>query len=93
MIIRSVYVNELSSMNGKKIEYKITTCEEDGCEQYGIQVITDAKDYHEEETVNAISTDKEFVKEVLTYLYQNSVDAGHFKDVLEDYLLKIENVD
>ena len=93
MIIRRVYVNELSSMNGKKIEYKITTCEEDGCEQYGIQVITDAKDYHEEETVNAISTDKEFVKEVITYLYQNSVDAVHFKDVLEDYLLKIENVD
>lgn len=93
MSTQSVYVNELTSMEGKKIEYRITACEKDGCEQYGIQVITDAKDYHEEETVDMISPDKDFVKEIITYLYQNSVDTVHFKDVLDDYILKSENVD
>ena len=93
MATQSVYVNELSYMDGKKIEYKITTCEKDNCEQYGIQVITDAKDYHEEDTVNAISPDKNFVEEIITYLYQNSIDTIHFKDVLEDYILQSEKVD
>lgn len=93
MSTRSVYVNELTSMEGKKIEYRITTGEKDGCEQYGIQVITDTKDYHEEEAVDMISPDKNFVKEIITYLYQNSIDTIHFKDVLEDYILKSEKVD
>ncbi len=93
MSTQSVYVNELSSMEGKKIDYKITTYEKDGCKQYGIQVVTDAKDYHEEESVDMISPDKNFVEEIIKYLYQNSVDTIHFKDVLEDYILKSEKVD
>lgn len=93
MSTQSVCVNELTSMEGKRIEYRITTCEKDGSEHYGIQVITDAKDYREDEAVDMISPDKNFVEEIITYLYQNSIDTVHFKDVLEDYILESEKVD
>lgn len=60
---------------------------------YGIKIssVVGDSDEREDTAVELISRDKEIVEKLIEYLYENSVDTIHFKDVVEDYIFKLNN--
>lgn len=91
MNIKNLHEKNFSTL-GKTVFYNLAKTESAGKNYFGIQIITQAKDYLDEETIKDISPNEDFVKKIINYLYENAVDNTHFKDVTEDYILKIEGV-
>lgn len=91
MNIKNLQEKNFSSLK-KTVFYNLTWVEYKGGKSFGIQIITKAKDYTEEEIIKNISSNEDFVKKIINYLFENAVDTIHFKDVTEDYILKLESV-
>ena len=89
MNIKNLYEKNFSSLE-KTVFYNLTCDKFGGKKNWGIQIITKTNGYAEEETIKNISLDEKFVKKIINYLYENSVDTIHFKDVIEDYIFKLE---
>ena len=85
-------------MNGggraiKTIEYNLCkSITEDGETGFGIQVVVHFKNFCEEETIESISVDENFVKMLIKFLYDYRIDVIHFKDIVSDYMLNSEEV-
>ena len=91
MNIKNLQEKNFSSLK-KTVFYNLTWVEYEGEKSFGIQIITKTKDYTEEEIIKNISSNEDFVKKIINYLFENAVDTIHFKDVTEDYILKLESV-
>lgn len=92
MIIKTFCEKNLSSMGGKIIRYNLCEVKYGSYIHYGIQIAEHIGKTHNKETLENISTNKDFVHELLLYLCENLIDTVHFKDIVEDYLLKSENI-
>ncbi len=90
MIIRNLYEKSLPIMNNKVIKYNICENKYSGQTHYGIQIIEEIGRKHNEEMIESISPNKNFVYGLLSYLCENTVDTVHFKDIVDDYILKNE---
>ena len=55
---------------------------------YGIRIISYQKDLVDEDAIEKISDDEEFVLELIKYLYENSIDTIFFRDVVKEMLVK-----
>lgn len=56
---------------------------------YGIEIMLKSKNKNEDLKISDISKDKNIVVNLIKYLYENSVDTIHFKDIVEDYVASI----
>ena len=71
---------------------KYNLCEtqsEDGL-QYGIQLIVNSENQKEEIAIENISNNKQYVLDLITYLYENAIDTIHFRDVIIDYMNSLD---
>lgn len=93
MSVKEVYEKVLSVEILKTIRYSIVEKLIDGFVHYGIKIssVVGDSDEREDTAVELISRDKEIVEKLIEYLYENSVDTIHFKDVVEDYIFKLNN--
>ncbi len=91
MNIKNLHEKNFFSL-GKTVFYNLIQAEFEGKSSFGIQVITKAASYSEEEIIKDISPNEDFVKKIINYLYENAVDNTHFKDVTEDYILNLESI-
>ncbi len=86
MVVKNVYQKSIPCM-GKTIEYKmLESFYDDYSYYYGIQIKEFYKDNYFEELIEDISSNKTFVYNLITYLYENGIDTVHFKDIVEDYM-------
>ena len=86
MVIKNIYQKSIPCMN-KTIKYEMLETFYDDCICYGIQIKEFYKDNYFEELIEDISSNKAFVNNLITYLYENAVDTVHFKDIIEDYIV------
>jgi hypothetical protein len=77
-------------MGGKVIDYNVCEDEHDNAIHYGIQVTDRTGEDYNEEMIEDISPSKDFIYNLLMYLYENSIDTVHFRDIVEDYIFKSE---
>lgn len=91
MIIKNFCEKSLPTAYGKVIKYNICESEYSGHTHYGIHIIEQIGEDQIEETIENISPNKNFVCDLLTYLCENLIDTVHFKDIVEDYLIKSED--
>ena len=91
MDIKNLYEKNFSSL-GKTVFYNLVKTQDEGENSFGIQIVTKSRSYEEKETIKDISQKEDFVKKIINYLYENAVDTTHFKDVVEDYILKMEGI-
>ncbi|MBQ2672121.1 MAG: hypothetical protein IJG00_04890 [Clostridia bacterium] len=91
MDIKNLYEKNFSSLN-KTVFYNLVKTKSEGKDSFGIQIVTKLRNYEEKEIINDISRKEDFVKKIINYLYENAVDTTHFKDVVEDYILKMEGI-
>ena len=77
-----------NSLGGRILEYSLV--EENMLSKkdtfYGIKLTLKSKKINEEVIINRISKEKTVVKNLLEYLYENSIDTIHFKDIVDDYM-------
>ncbi len=83
-IIREI---TLKSMENKIIRYFILKNCESAFIKYGIgiQEVCDGK--FNEEKIENISSNKDFVLELIDYLCDHAIDTTHFRDIVEDFNL------
>ncbi len=86
MIIKNIYEKKLPIMNNKILKYNLCEGEEGNRTNYGIQLTEDTDKIHREEIIWDISSDKNFVNNLLMYLSENVIDTVHFRDIIEDYI-------
>ncbi len=90
MVIKNLCEKKLSAMNNKVIKYNVCESKCDSQMHYGIQIVEDVGENHNEETIEGISTSENFVYNLLSYLYDNIIDTVHFRDIVDDYILESE---
>lgn len=91
MDIKNLYEKNFSSLN-KTVFYNLVKTKSEGEDSFGIQIVTKTENYEEKEIIKDISQKEDFVKKMIKYLYENAVDTTHFKDVIDDYILKMERI-
>lgn len=79
----------LNGENDKIIRYSLCQSIKNNKVFYGIKVISVYNMESTVEVVKDISTDKEFVKNLIKYLSQNGVDDVCIRDVLKDLNFKV----
>lgn len=92
MTVKNIYEKSLHCMGDKIIHYDICENAVDNTIHYGIQISDKVGDESRKEIINDISPDKNLVCNLIDYLFENTIDVTHFKDIVEDYLLMCENV-
>ena len=91
MIFANMYTKHLSEIKGgiqnkKTIWYGIHSQANSGTVNYGIHVLSYSKGRFEKEIIPNISVKKEFVKNLVKYLYENSVDVLYCRDIITDFI-------
>ncbi len=92
MTVKNIYEKSLPCMGNKVIRYNVCENSVGDTTNYGIEVTESSDNSNMKETIENISPNKDFVYDLITYLNENVVDATHFKDIVEDYILMSENV-
>lgn len=92
MTVKNVCEKSISCMGNKIIRYSICKNLIGGTAHYGIQLSESSKNLNQEESIENISPNKDFVYDLIKYLYENVIDVTHFKDIVEDYILMCEKV-
>lgn len=88
MQIKNIYNVVKKSSGGKVLKYNL--CEDNNSDEkcYGIEVLLEDNGLAEREIIKDISNDKSEVLSLIDYLYENGVDIVHFREVVEDYIVR-----
>lgn len=89
MEFANIYSKSYSSIsdtlqNSRTINYDLVKSRFGNKNFYGIHITSCNKGDFFEDMVMNISSDKNFVLDILKYFYENAVDIMNFKDVLND---------
>ena len=81
-----------NSLGGRVLEYKLleSKLSKEKDIFYGIKLSLKSQKINEEIIIDRISQDKSVAEDLLEYLYENSVDTIHFKDIVDDYMSLIK---
>ncbi len=90
-MIKNIYMLNQKNSLGRVIEYNLYESGDISEKYYGIQVKLISDKVKEEIKIENISCDINFVMNIIDYLYENAVDTVHCKDIIEDYILLLEN--
>ena len=86
MITEKIYELNQSFLGNRTLKYNLCENKGENGLYYGIQLVVSSQDNTEEVAIENISEDKQYVLNLITYLYENAIDTIHFKDVIIDYI-------
>lgn len=91
MTLANMYTRRFSKIGEgiqkkKIVWYGICSRADRGTLSYGIQILSYSGGNFEREIVFDITSNKEFVKDLVKYLYENSADVISFKDIINDLI-------
>jgi len=90
-MIKNIYKLNQKNFLNRTIEYNLEENKKDNQILYGLEVKLISDKITEKVKIEDISNDINFVMNIMNYLYENAVDTIHCKDVIEDYMLSIED--
>lgn len=90
-MIKNIYrLNQKNSLN-RTIEYNLEENVRDNQILYGLEVKLISSKINEKVKIEDISNDVNFVMNIINYLYENAIDTVHCRDVIDDYILSLED--
>ena len=86
MEIKKIYELNQTHFGKRTLIYSLCKSKNKEESQYGIQLVMTSEKEKEEVMIQDISNNKNYVMNLITYLYENAIDTIHLKDVVEDYI-------
>lgn len=90
MITKKIHELNQTWLGRRTLKYNLCETENEEGLQYGIQLIVNSESQKEEIAIENISNNKQYVLDLITYLYENAIDTIHFRDVIIDYMNSLD---
>ena len=86
--IKNIHKLVQKSFLKRNLFYNLCESSGEGSKFYGIEILTEYKNSVEREIIRNISNDKSVVLNLIECLYENAVSVTHFRDIIEDYIIR-----